>query len=145
MRDDKSSHDGIILRTSFAYGVEEGLGSTAALAAKLGVSANTLSMWKTRGVPSDILVKTSRETGYSLWWLETGEGEETTCKVELSVDLQTMRLMIQAVEEYLQAEGKQLLPAKKAELIITLYEMFSEEEGKKIDKKTVAKLIKLAS
>jgi hypothetical protein len=56
-----------------------------------------------------------------------------------------MRLTIQAVEEHLQAEGKQLSPAKKAELITTLYEMFSEEENKQVDKKTVAKLIRLAS
>ena len=145
MSDDKSSHDEIISRVSAAYGIEESRDPTAVLAEKLGVSANTLSMWKTRGVPSDTLVKTSRATGYSLWWLEAGEGEETTCEIEIAVDLHTMRLTIQAVEEQLQAEGKQLPPAKKAQLIITLYDMFSEEEGKKVDKKTVAKLIKLAS
>jgi len=60
-------------------------------------------------------------------------------------DLKTMRAVIEAVEEHLQAEGLQLPPAKKAELITTLYEMFSEEEGRAVDKKTVAKLIKLAS
>lgn len=56
-----------------------------------------------------------------------------------------MRAVIEAVEEHLQAESKQLPPVKKAELITTLYEMFSEEENKQVDKKTVAKLIRLAS
>jgi hypothetical protein len=82
-------------------------------------------------------------------WIKTGEGEMklgvATSKTSLSDDLQTLRLTIQAVEEHLQAEGKQLPPAKKSELITTLYEIFIEEEDRKVDKKTVAKLIKLAS
>ena len=76
---------------------------------------------------------------------ETEAAYETTGNLILTSDLQTMRAVIEAVEEHLQNNDQQLAPAKKAELISTLYEMFSEEEDKQVDKKTVAKLIKLAS
>lgn len=85
------------------------------MAEKLDVSANTVSTWKKRGIPSEILVKTSRETGYSLCWIETGEGEMRPGGATNKTDQQTMRAVIEAVEEHLQAEDKQLPPAKKAE------------------------------
>ena len=86
-------------------------------------------------------------------WLRSGEGQmrpehshinETETAYQID-DTITLRAVIEAVEEYLQSEKRNLAPAKKAELIIMLYEMFSEEEGKQVDKKTVAKLIRLAS
>lgn len=125
--------------------------NTVKLAEYLGYrSTGTISGWKKAGaVPDSVIAKISEKTSIHFDWLKTGEGEmrpgEATSKTSLSDDLQTMRLTIQAVEEYLQAEGKQLPPAKKSELITTLYEMFIEDEDRKVDKKTVAKLIKLAS
>ena len=56
-----------------------------------------------------------------------------------------MQATIAAVEDHLHNNKGSMAPAKKAELIATLYEMFSEDESKQVDKKTVAKLIKLAS
>jgi phage repressor protein C with HTH and peptisase S24 domain len=116
----------------------------------IGLSNSAASMWKKHEYVADgALAKVSELAGVSISWIRTGDGEmrsgEATSKTSLSDDLQTMRLTIQAVEEHLQAEGKQLPPAKKSELITTLYEMFIEEEDRKVDKKTVAKLIQLAS
>lgn len=76
----------------------------------------------------------------------TGEGEmfrHGGQEGATGYDSTTLNLVVTAAEEYLQGEGLNMPPAKKAELIVTLYEMFSEEE-KQVDKKTVEKLIRLA-
>ncbi len=113
----------------------------------LGFSGATASTWKKRGeMPEGSLKRASIACNVNLEWLSTGEGEmrpgEATDK---AADLKILRAVIEAVEEQLQGEGKNLGPAKKAELIATLYEMFAEEDNKQVDKKTVARLIRLAT
>ena len=114
------------------------------------LSSGAASNWKRRGeVPFSAIKSVTDLTGCLIDWIVTGKGEmrpgEATGKADFTEELQTMRTVVEAVEEHLQAEGKQLPPAQKAELITTLYDMFSEDENKQVDKKNVAKLIKLAS
>lgn len=119
-------------------------GSQAEMLRIIGISNSLASAWKRRGkVPDGSLAKVAERTGVRLEWLKTGEGEMRAQAAAL--DPETLQAVIEAVEEHLQSNKQQMAPAKKAELIVTLYEMFSEDENKQIDKKTVAKLIRLAS
>jgi hypothetical protein len=54
-----------------------------------------------------------------------------------------VRLVIEAVEEGLGNLKRELNPDKKAQLVITLCEMFEEE--KQVDKPTLLRLIRLAA
>ena len=135
--------DNIIRRLIDASGAK----SQAEMLRILGFSGATASTWKKRGeIPEGSLKRASIACNVNLEWLLSGEGEmrpdEATDK---AADLKTLRAVVEAVEEHLQGEGKNLAPAKKAELIAMLYEMFAEEENRQVDKKTVAKLIRLAS
>jgi len=54
-----------------------------------------------------------------------------------------MRAVIEGIEEYLEEEDLELRPAKKADLVLTLFEMCMEE-GKEVDKATIIRLVRLA-
>ncbi|WP_020675522.1 helix-turn-helix domain-containing protein [Geopsychrobacter electrodiphilus] len=133
---------------------ETGL-SQSAFAKKIHVSPSLMTeALKGRSQLSERTLHSVEDVfGIKIQWLESGEGpmrtehshtNETETAYQID-DTVTLRAVIEAVEEYLQGEKRNLAPAKKAELITTLYEMFSEEEGRQVDKKTVAKLIRLAS
>lgn len=60
------------------------------------------------------------------------------------LDHDAMRDVIQVVEEFLQERGLVLEPAKKAELLVLIYEDVREHEGK-VDRARVIRLVKLAA
>jgi transcriptional regulator with XRE-family HTH domain len=60
-----------------------------------------------------------------------------------AIEKDLIRLVIEAVEEGLGDLHLELRPDKKAQLVITLCEMFEEE--KQVDKSTILRLIKLAA
>jgi transcriptional regulator with XRE-family HTH domain len=123
-----------------------------ALGNKLGLSAQAISKYENGESDAGAITLSKIATigGVSLDWLLTGvesiqQGSSQPIVSEGQTDTELWQAVIETVEEHLQGNDQQLAPAKKAELITTLYEMFAEEEEKQVDKKTVAKLIRLAS
>lgn len=122
------------------------------LGEKLGLSGAAISKYENGDADAGALsLQKIAELGdVTLDWLIAGvERDQLNGKVHGfesgAADAVLWRAVIESVEEHLQGNDQQLAPAKKAELITTLCEMFSEEEDKQVDKKTVAKLIRLAS
>ncbi len=60
-----------------------------------------------------------------------------------ALDKDLLRLVIEAVELALDELKLKLKPDKKAELFITVYEMYQED--KPVDRKTLLRLVKLAA
>jgi len=175
LSDQKDSHEGIIFRISEAYGIEKKWGWQAELAKKLGVSSNTLSMWKQRGIPSDILIKTSRDTGYPLQLLETDndavpETEELKKKVAASnigktreldsqiSDIKTQTInqeatygwpllkeTIEAIEVWLIKNEFVLDPPEKSELVAICYDEQLKTGKQNVDEGSIANMMKLAT
>ncbi|WP_051361314.1 helix-turn-helix domain-containing protein [Desulfuromonas sp. TF] len=82
----------------------------------------------------------------SLDWLITGKERVRTqepARLAEGLEKDLVRIVIEAVEEGLGDLHLELKPDKKAQLVITLCEMFEEE--KQIDKPTILRLIKLAA
>jgi len=79
-------------------------------------------------------------------WLGSGKGEMQPAGAgeSTSLNLQLVRDVVSAVAEHLQKEETELDPDTLADLVVTLYEEFSETEEKKVNKRTVARMIKLA-
>lgn len=64
---------------------------------------------------------------------------KATKEITSSLDVDLLSEIILAVEEWMNRRGLDLIPIKKAELIVTLYCHFLEE-GRKVDKKTVGRI-----
>ena len=79
-------------------------------------------------------------------WLQTGEGEmflqpDTD---QIVLDIETMRAVIEAVEDLFQKNNLYLTPKKKAEYIILLYEYFKEDDIDLNSEKGQKKILDLA-
>jgi hypothetical protein len=68
-------HEVKLLRIAEAYGLEKKRGYAGRVADKLQTTSSTVSGWKNRGVPDEILARVVRETGASFHYLDAGEGE----------------------------------------------------------------------
>lgn len=79
----KKSSSEILSRIFAAYGIAETRGALTLLAEKMETSQGTISGWKNRGVPNDVLARVAEETGASLDWLHTGNGEMHPAKKNL--------------------------------------------------------------
>ncbi|MBE2888987.1 helix-turn-helix domain-containing protein [Geobacter anodireducens] len=80
-------------------------------------------------------------------WLLTGEGpmkRGDTSGTSPPLDEELLQAVLEAVEEYLDQVKGRLKPAKKAQLVAALYDIFCGEEEKAVDKATVIRLVKLA-
>jgi|GEM_PF-1584777 len=117
-------------------------------------------------IPLFILAEISKLTGRQVDWLIAGQwlpaqevDQEQPDSFELinqannkwaEVIAQEMKegfdllnAIIHAVDEHCRADGLQLNTVKKGHLIIKLYDLFSEDEEKQVDKNTVAEQIKM--
>ncbi len=120
---------------------------------RLGLKGATISKYENgeSDAGAITLAEIAKLGDTTLDWLITGARDDrerstdTPITTDNQLDFDTLQATIAGVEDHLQNRKGSMAPAKKAELIATLYEMFSEEESKQVDKKTVAKLIKLAS
>lgn len=120
----------------------------------VGVHNSTFSRWE-RGeqFPSqpDICKILQIRPLINPTWFLTGEGPIERCAdqphscVTNLADHSLLEAVIAAVEEHLAAIKGKLPPAKKAQLIITLYDLFASKEDKKVDKAVVISLFKLAA
>ncbi len=139
---------------------QEGLGS------HLNVQGPSVSKYESGDVdPGTVgLVIIAKVTKTPIAWLATGEGpgpgegySHTNEKQSEYIrggssipngltipGMVIMRTVIEGVEEYLEEEELELRPSKKADLIITLFEMCMEE-GKEVDKNTIVRLVRLAA
>lgn len=120
---------------------------------KFGITANTLRRYENEENPpdADFLVAVCAHYGVNPSWLlmgfdpmypsETAPREATTT----AVDEHLLGAVIEAVEEYLNDVKGRLAPAKKAQLVSALYDIFLTEEGKKVDKAVVIRFAKLAA
>lgn len=85
--------------------------------------------------------------GINANWLLTGEGEMLLVDLRPPVspaglDMPRLLLAIEAVEEGLEASNRTMLPDKKAELFLAVYDMMEEPT---ITKDRVLRLVKLAA
>ena len=71
------------------------------------------------------LIQIAKATNVSLDWLATGEGSFN--KNADMLDKKELILAIETVEESLNATNRTLKPAKKAELILAIYDLFTSE------------------
>jgi len=117
---------------------------------KIGIHKTTLGRIE-RGerVPDQVLLARILEVRPELSpaWLLIGEepAERTKEILNRSIDYLLLQNIVVAIEEILVSLNESLSPIKKAQLITTLYKIFSEREEKEIDKEVVANLIRLAS
>lgn len=94
-------------------------------------------------------------------WLLTGEGEmrrgdtpitgdpgvqySSNKKITPQLDEELLQSVLEAVEEYLDSIDGHLPAAKKAQLVVMLYEMVEEGGEKKVNKTAVIRLVRLAA
>lgn len=89
------------------------------------------------------LQKIADVSGCSLAWLASGE--EPAKAAVSAVDEGLLVSVIEGVEEYLNQVDGHLPPAKKAQLVATLYDMCAEDGIKAVDKAKVIRLVRLAA
>jgi transcriptional regulator with XRE-family HTH domain len=123
-------------------------------APSLGVSLTTIANYENglRVPDAAFLVKVlGLHPHINPTWLLTGEGPQerrlanVPAGAEVPIDPELLAAVIAAVEEHLALVRKRLHPDKKAQLIITLYDLFSDKEEKTVDRAAVISLIKLAA
>ena len=119
------------------------------LAEFLRIKPSSVAGAKQRGFISlDWIFKVAQGYNGSTDWLATGKGEmkrgEAAPAAACAMDEPLLEGVIEAVEECLDQMKGRLSPTKKGRLVATLYNMFSAEEGKKVDKAMVARLVRLA-
>lgn len=87
--------------------------------------------------------------GINVNWLLSGEGvvllrDQPAPASAGAFDSQLMLELIEVVEQLLAEHRRELPPPKKAELVVTLYEMF-RESASPVQRATVLRLVKLAA
>jgi transcriptional regulator with XRE-family HTH domain len=135
----------------FPERLKEAMGeeSVRGFAKRTGVSSSVVHNYlRGKSEPTrPILLALANAAKVNPLWLATGEGPMWPKHVETASpakpDEQLLEAAIAAVEEVLEERGLELKPGKKAKLVSTLYEM-AQEEGKKVEKATVLRLVRLA-
>jgi len=134
--------DTILTRFKFATGLK----NDRDIADLIGISPQNFNNRKKRGTLLSPILEWAAKEKINTSWILTGEGEMLTARAgeSTSLNLQLVRDVVSAVAEHLQKEETELDPDTLADLVVTLYEEFSETEDKKVNKRTVARMIKLA-
>lgn len=123
------------------------LKSEREIASLLGLSPQDFSNRKKRGTLRPLIIQWAAREGININWLICEEGgmyhrmKDTPASGGLDQEL--LRRVISMVEEGIEELGVTPRPEKKADLIITLYEM--QKNGKEIDRPTLLRLIGLAA
>ena len=120
------------------------------MATLLGMSPSTYQKYETHvRAPGAEAIEGFVRAGLNANWLLTGQGPmlladlvEHSAAVSGSFDLARFRLAIEATEEGLQAAGRTMAPAKKAELFLAVYDLLEEPS---ITKVRILKLVKSAA
>ena len=102
-------------------------GGQTAISEKTGIPLKSISNYCLGISPPKLepLIQIAKATNVSLDWLATGEGSVN--KNADMLDKKELILAIETVEESLNATNRTLKPAKKAELILAIYDLFTSE------------------
>lgn len=121
------------------FGERIGVGKGAVSTYEIGES---FPRWET-------LNRIAAFAGRDFNWLLGGEGTSDVPAAEVSggrvLDEEVLADVIKGVEEGLADLTLEIPPAKKAELIVLLYEMMIEEEGRKPRKAQIEKILRLVA
>ncbi len=106
------------------------------------VAVKTVRRWEQgTPIPSDKLAVLASH-GADVQYILTGKRAAPGRPV--AVDHQLLTLVIEAVEEGLEEAELEMAPAKKAELVVALYDLYADT-GKEVDKAKVLRLIRTAA
>lgn len=113
----------------------------------LGLSPQDFSNRKRRDTLRPLVLEWAAREGINMNWLicEQGEryhGRQGEGRLEGGIDKDLLRLVIEMVEQGGEDLGVHPKADKKAELIVTLYEMHQRQ--KEVDRQTLLRLIRLA-
>ena len=124
MKSEKVSQNDLRERIGFAI---KKIGGQKAASLALGISIRSISSYMTGDAEPKLLIsqRLAELAGVSLDWLATGEGSFNK-NVDM-LDKKELILAIETVEESLTATNRALKPAKKAELILAIYDLFTSE------------------
>lgn len=123
---------------------------------RFGISRNTVTRYESGGRDPDagFIVALCKRYNVSANWLLLGDDYKNKEKksdkpqsfsAECTIDERLLVSVIEAIEEYLTDTSRSLQPSKKAQLIMTLYDMFLESDEKNINRSVVIRLVKLAA
>lgn len=97
-------------------------------------------------VPGGMVICGLVRLGINANWLLTGEGPmllaDLRQQAPVNLDLERLRLALETAEEGLVAAKRALPPAKKADLVLAVYDLLEEPAS---TKERVLKLVKLAA
>ena len=131
--------------------------SQTALGEKLGLTGAAISKYENGESDAGALTleKIAKIGNRSLDWLITGDEpknitspqglDEESGPLRPIADMRLITEVIEAVMEHLQDNNLTMPPAKIAALVEVLYGELNDSGGEQVKKKTVARLIKLAS
>lgn len=133
--------------------IEKRFHNRAEAAAAAGVAKSTLQNWieGKRGPSFEGLANLARETGVSLDWLATGEGEmwtdQTPSVPEEPLDEALLNLVVEELERFREERGVRWSAERKARLITFGYAMMLAErvEGRKYNSSSFRFMLKAAS
>ena len=83
--------------------------------------------------------------GINIHWLVTGDGPMMLSELQPrgALDAPLLQASIEGVEEALRATGRDMSPAKKAELVLAIYDLYAGAAAP-LDKSRVLRLVKTA-
>ncbi len=126
---------------------KEVAGSGDALSQKTGIARSTLETWLTgrADLKAAKLAQISVATGVNIHWLVTGDTPMMLSDIQPrgALDAPLFVASIEGVEEALRATGREMAPAKKAELVLAVYDLYAGAEVP-LDKGKVLHLVKTA-
>lgn len=146
----KKSASDVLQRLKIALGVESDtdLCNEINRICNEDVKRSALGNWRSRDtVPYTVCVSLAEKKGFSLNWLLIGEGEMLNKPSEKPLDVFDFNrfiLAIETVEEGLQKTKRRIVPNKKAQLIMAVYDLF-EEPTQPIKQSVVLKLVQSAA
>ena len=116
------------------------------LAFLFGLSPQDFSNRKKRNTLRPLVLEWAAREGINVNWLVCEEGEiygrQGEGMISGGIDKDLLRLVIEMVEQGAEELGLHPKADKKAELIVTLYEMHQSQ--KEIDRRTLLRLVRLA-
>jgi len=118
------------------------------ISAKAGVSARTWSRWEegAADMSASALARICKFNGYSLDWLLAGDGQMRRDEAagDQRLDVELLEIVIETVEDVVRSFHNYMEPGKKAELIVAIYDLYSDT-GAKPERERVLRLVKSAT
>jgi len=118
-----------------------GFSSDSELCRALNIGRATVGSWRGRdSVPYSLCINIAQSKDISLDWLLIGRGGIKPNTPQDTVDIDRLTLAIETVEEGLESIHCVMVPDKKAQLVMAIYDLFEDEATPTI-KQSVLKLV----